>query len=99
MRFLAYTLVCVFCFLGTAGAGTAGTAGAAADQHARWQRHAGNVLIVRDNWGIAHIYGKTDAYTVFGTIYAQAEDDFSRIERNSAVRAVVVSSSQWSQSS
>jgi acyl-homoserine-lactone acylase len=80
MRFLAYTLVFAFCFLGAAGA--AGTAGAAADQHARWQRHAGNVLIVRDNWGIAHIYGKTDADTVFGAIYAQAEDDFGRIEHN-----------------
>ena len=80
MRFLAYTLVFAWGFLGTAGA--AGTAAPAADQHARWQRHAGNVLIVRDNWGIAHIYGKTDADTVFGTIYAQAEDDFGRIERN-----------------
>ena len=80
MRFLAYTLVFAWGFLGTAGA--AGTAAPAADQHARWQQHAGNVLIVRDNWGIAHIYGKTDADTVFGTIYAQAEDDFGRIERN-----------------
>jgi acyl-homoserine-lactone acylase len=37
---------------------------------------------VRDNWGIAHIYGKSDADAVFGMIYAQAEDDFPRIERN-----------------
>ena len=44
--------------------------------------HAENVLIIRDTWGIAHVYGKTDADTVFGTIYAQAEDDFGRIERN-----------------
>jgi acyl-homoserine-lactone acylase len=62
--------------------GAAGAAGAAIDQETRWQRHAENVRIVRDNWGIAHIYGKTDADCVFGAIYAQAEDDFGRIERN-----------------
>jgi len=38
--------------------------------------------IVRDDWGIAHIHGKTDADAVFGMIYAQAEDDFNRIETN-----------------
>ena len=55
---------------------------APAGQDARWQQHAQNVRIVRDNWGIAHIYGKSDADAVFGMIYAQAEDDFGRIERN-----------------
>ncbi|MGY8986011.1 MAG: penicillin acylase family protein [Sphingomonadales bacterium] len=48
----------------------------------RWESFANNVSITRDNWGIAHIYGKTDADTVFGMIYAQAEDDFPRIEEN-----------------
>lgn len=43
---------------------------------------ANRVTITRDQWGIAHIHGKTDADAVFGAIYAQAEDDFSRIERN-----------------
>lgn len=38
--------------------------------------------IVRDDWGIAHVSGKTDADAVFGMIYAQAEDDFNRIETN-----------------
>ncbi len=52
-----------------------------ADQ-ARWQREAEAVSITRDDWGIAHIHGKTDADAVFGMIYAQAEDDFNRIERN-----------------
>ncbi len=47
-----------------------------------WEQRARNVEIIRDDWGIAHIYGKTDAGAVFGMIYAQAEDDFSRIERN-----------------
>jgi acyl-homoserine lactone acylase PvdQ len=48
----------------------------------RWQREARNVSIVRDDWGIAHVSGKTDADAVFGMIYAQAEDDFNRIETN-----------------
>ena len=49
---------------------------------ARWEQLASNVTISRDNWGIAHIYGQTDADTVFGTLYAQAEDDFNRVETN-----------------
>jgi len=47
-----------------------------------WQQQAANVTIIRDDWGIAHVYGKTDADAVFGAIYAQAEDDFNRIEVN-----------------
>ncbi len=49
---------------------------------ARWQSEAKNVTIVRDDWGIAHVFGKTDADAVFGMIYAQAEDDFNRVETN-----------------
>jgi len=49
---------------------------------AAWERQAQNVTIVRDDWGIAHVYGKTDADAVFGAIYAQAEDDFNRVETN-----------------
>src|SRR5579872_485124 len=33
---------------------------------ARWEREARNVTIVRDDWGIAHVFGKTDAEAVFG---------------------------------
>jgi len=49
---------------------------------ARWERQARNVTIIRDDWGIAHVYGRTDADAVFGAEYAQAEDDFNRIETN-----------------
>ncbi|MEZ5426820.1 MAG: acylase [Pyrinomonadaceae bacterium] len=55
---------------------------AAIGELARWERQAKNVSIVRDDWGIAHVTGKTDADAVFGMIYAQAEDDFNRIEVN-----------------
>ena len=48
----------------------------------RWEREAANVTIIRDDWGIAHVYGKTEADAVFGMIYAQAEDDFNRVETN-----------------
>ena len=47
-----------------------------------WRETARRVSIVRDDWGIAHIRGRTDADAVFGMIYAQAEDDFPRIETN-----------------
>ena len=49
---------------------------------ARWERQARNVTIVRDDWGIPHVRGKTDADAVFGLMYAQAEDDFNRVETN-----------------
>jgi len=48
----------------------------------RWQQEAAHVTIIRDNWGIPHVYGKTDADAVFGIMYAQCEDDFRRIEMN-----------------
>lgn len=57
---------------------------AVADEAARLQAEAARVTIVRDDWGIAHVSGPTDADAVFGMIYAQAEDDFSRIEANYA---------------
>jgi len=47
-----------------------------------WREYANNVTIIRDNWGIPHVYGETDADAVFGMIYAQAEDDFPRVELN-----------------
>lgn len=49
---------------------------------ARWQGQAEDITIIRDNWGIPHVYGKTDADAVFGLIYAQCEDDFNRVEVN-----------------
>ena len=49
---------------------------------ARLKTQAAQVEIVRDDWGVAHIHGKTDADAVFGMIYAQAEDDFNRVEAN-----------------
>jgi len=48
----------------------------------RWQDQAKSVTIIRDNWGIPHIYGNTDADAVFGLLYAQCEDDFKRVEMN-----------------
>jgi acyl-homoserine-lactone acylase len=56
--------------------------GSQSEEVARWEREASNVTIIRDDWGIAHVYGKTDADAVFGMEYAQAEDDFNRVETN-----------------
>src|SRR5438874_641754 len=49
---------------------------------ARWERQARTITITRDDWGIAHVHGHTDADAVFGMEYAQAEDDFNRVETN-----------------
>src|SRR5256714_7997673 len=49
---------------------------------ARWEKQARGITIIRDDWGIAHVYGKRDADAVFGMVYAQAEDDFNRVETN-----------------
>jgi acyl-homoserine-lactone acylase len=57
-------------------------AGGAETETGRWAREAKAVTIIRDSWGIAHVYGKTDADAVFGMVYAQAEDDFNRVETN-----------------
>ncbi|WP_373495708.1 penicillin acylase family protein [Aquiflexum sp.] len=48
----------------------------------RWEQRAQNTEIIRDQWGIPHVYGKSDADAVFGMIYAQCEDDFNRVEVN-----------------
>lgn len=47
-----------------------------------WEDTASRVEIIRDDFGIPHIYGKSDADAVFGLLYAQCEDDFRRVERN-----------------
>lgn len=52
------------------------------DEINRWQKQANDVTIIRDNFGVPHIYGKTDADAVFGLLYAQCEDDFKRVEMN-----------------
>src|SRR5262247_2970733 len=52
------------------------------DEIARWEKQAQQVTLIRDNWGIPHIYGKSDADAVFGLLYAQCEDDFKRVEMN-----------------
>ena len=49
---------------------------------ARWEKQAKNVTIIRDHYGVPHVYGKSDADAVFGLLYAQCEDDFPRVEMN-----------------
>ena len=48
----------------------------------RWEGQANRVEIIRDDFGVPHIYGSRDADVVFGLLYAQCEDDFRRVERN-----------------
>lgn len=53
-----------------------------AEEITAFNTQAKQVTIIRDNWGIPHVYGKTDADAVFGLLYAQCEDDFKRVELN-----------------
>ncbi|MDE3172706.1 MAG: penicillin acylase family protein [Gemmatimonadota bacterium] len=74
-------------YLLTAAAAFAAAAPVAAraqtpEEIARWQAEAQRVTITRDDWGIAHVKGHTDPDAVFGMEYAQAEDDFNRVETN-----------------
>ena len=41
---------------------------------AEWETLASSVTILRDTWGVPHIYGPTDASVLFGAAYARAED-------------------------
>jgi acyl-homoserine-lactone acylase len=54
----------------------------ASDGAIRWKHEAQAVTVLRDDWGIAHVHGKTNADAVFGMAYTQAEDDFNRVETN-----------------
>ncbi|HEX3423295.1 MAG TPA: penicillin acylase family protein [Sphingomicrobium sp.] len=58
------------------------SAAAPAPDLARMRAEASRTTIIRDDWGIAHVHGHSDSDAVFGMIYAQAEDDFPRIEAN-----------------
>jgi acyl-homoserine-lactone acylase len=48
----------------------------------RYKTEAQRITIIRDNWGIPHVYGKTDADAVFGLLYAQCEENFQKVEEN-----------------
>jgi acyl-homoserine lactone acylase PvdQ len=48
----------------------------------RYKSQAQRVTIIRDNWDVPHIYGKTDADAVFGLLYAQCEENFYKVEEN-----------------
>ncbi|MBD1392677.1 penicillin acylase family protein [Mucilaginibacter glaciei] len=48
----------------------------------RFKQQAAAVTIIRDDYGVPHIYGKMDASVVFGLMYTQCEDNFKGIERN-----------------
>jgi penicillin amidase/acyl-homoserine-lactone acylase len=39
-----------------------------------------SVRILRDTWGVPHIFGKKDTDAAFGLAYAHAEDDFKTIQ-------------------
>ena len=72
----------LLCVLALASCSSQPAAPPASPEVAAWQKRADGITIIRDDWGIPHIYAKTDADVVFGLMYAQAEDDFNRVEAN-----------------
>ena len=80
--------LCIVPFVGavaaplTVASPASASAAATPAELARLKSAAQRVTILRDKWGIPHVYGKTDADAVFGLMYAQAEDDFNRVELN-----------------
>ncbi|MDH5309825.1 MAG: penicillin acylase family protein, partial [Gammaproteobacteria bacterium] len=79
LHILACTAILLFLASCTPGAPPSATVDPELE---RLAARAANVTIIRDDFGVPHIYAKTDADTVFGLLYAQAEDDFPRVERN-----------------
>jgi acyl-homoserine lactone acylase PvdQ len=75
MKRFPFLFLCVIPFLGDAQSFSTA-------EISSWKQQAQQVTIIRDNWGIPHIYGKTDAHAVFGLLFAQCEDDFPRVEAN-----------------
>ena len=71
-------LTAIFFSYGRAYAGGRPTA----QERRRWESEAREVTILRDKWGVPHIYGKTDASAVFGLLYAECQTDFPRVEKN-----------------
>ena len=45
------------------------------------QVNTSNITIVRDKWGVPHIYGITDKEAAYGLAWAHAEDDFETIQK------------------
>jgi acyl-homoserine-lactone acylase len=77
-----YVAACSALISPLALAQTGAAGGQHGKQYARLEHEAQRVTITRDNWGIPHVHGKTDADAVFGTMYAECQDDFKRVQSN-----------------
>src|SRR4051812_24692083 len=42
--------------------------------------HVARARILRDQWGVPHVLGKSDADAAFGLAYAHAEDDWPMLQ-------------------
>lgn len=56
------------------------------EEVAKWQQQANQITIVKDKWGVPHVYTKTDADAVFGMMYVQCEEFFNKVENSLIVR-------------
>ncbi len=79
---LLVSAICIALIFTSCSPATEQVAPAPLSEIERLQMIADRVSIIRDDFGVGHIYAPTDADAVFGLLYAQAEDDFARVERN-----------------
>lgn len=82
LRSLSVSALCILTLIRCSTDNETAPAAQVQSEAQRLQEIAQRVTIVRDDFGVGHIYAKTDADAVFGFLYAQAEDDFPRVERN-----------------
>jgi len=76
---MKHPILSILCFVTLTACTSNGTSDPEVIQ---WEAQAENITIIRDDFGVPHIHGKTDADAVFGLLYAQCEDDFNRVEQN-----------------
>lgn len=82
MRFIIAVVMFAVCAQTSASGQPAAPSFISAQERQRWEAEARQVTILKDNWGVPHIYGKTDADAVFGLMYAECQNDFPRVEKN-----------------
>ncbi|MCC9136774.1 acylase [Pontibacter silvestris] len=82
MKYFRKSITLLLLFITILSSCTVGGQTASSPEVVKWEEQGGRVTIIRDDFGVPHVYGKTDADAVFGLLYAQCEDDFNRVERN-----------------
>lgn len=77
-------LYCTFIWLLIANLAVA--QGFSSKEISEYQQQANRITIVKDKWGVPHVYTQTDADAVFGMMYVQCEEFFEKVENSLITR-------------